>query len=419
MSDLLLGSRLKAFPPSSWGRTVDEVVGDGLALDAFTTPVLTLDERAIAHNLRLMADWTRSRGVELAPHGKTTMAPQLWRRQLDAGAWAITLATAWQLQVARSAGVDRLLLANPLVDPAALSWVRAELAAHPMLRLTCWADSVRTVDLTAKGLAGGTGGRSLDVLVELGAPGGRTGARSVADGLEVAHRIAAAPGLRLAGVGGYEGALAHDRGDAALHRVREYLGAVLLLHQRMREDGLLGATSVLSVGGSAFFDEVVDELTPACDDGTQVVLRSGAYLVHDDGFYAGISPFRGSEGRFRSAMHVWSRVLSRPEPGLALLDAGRRDLAIDEGYPVAQRVRDVPAAVGERWLSGSEVTAVNDQHAFLSLTADDHDVLPVGSVVRLGLSHPCTVLDKWRAIPVVDDADAASPRLLDVVSTVF
>jgi len=232
----------------------------------------------------------------------------------------------------------------------------------------------------------------------------------------VARRIAAAPGLRLAGAGGYEGALAHDRTDRGLAAVRGYLQGIRELHTRMRAEGLV-STALLSVGGSAFVDEVVEVLAPLRDESTRIVLRSGAYVIHDDGFYAQISPF-GT--RLRSAMHVWARVLSRPEPGLALLDAGRRDLSTDEGFPTAQLVAGAPAELSRRWLTGSEVTAVNDQHAFLRLDpCVGGDALPVGSVVRLGMSHPCTVLDKWRAIPVVDDADAAVPRLVDVIATLF
>jgi D-serine deaminase-like pyridoxal phosphate-dependent protein len=245
--------------------------------------------------------------------------------------------------------------------------------------------------------------------------------------MSVARRIAAAPQLRLAGVGGYEGALAHDRTEQSLQSVRRYLAALRSLHQRLRADGMLQDSSMISVGGSAYFDEVVEALAGESDDCVRVVLRSGAYVISDDGFYAGISPLATGRQSFRSAMHLWTRVLSRPEPGLALLDAGRRDLSTDEGFPTAQRVVGVPAHLAERWLQGSAVTAVNDQHCFLRLSDAATDVasrtsaevLPVGSVVRLGMSHPCTVLDKWRAIPVVDDAGRDTPRLVDVIATVF
>ena len=150
---------------------------------------------------------------------------------------------------------------------------------------------------------------------------------------------------------------------------------------------------------------------------TSVQLRSGAYVIHDDGFYAGISPLipGRAEHPLRSAMHGWARTVSRPEPELALLDAGKRDLPFDEGLPVPQWISGADAAV----LDKAEVTALNDQHAFLRLPGGGPDDVPVGTVVRLGLSHPCTAFDKWRLIPVVDDAGTANPRIVDLIHTYF
>ena len=419
----VLGPGCKSLPPRAWGTYAADFLGTSPELAEFTTPVLTLDESALAHNLTVLADWTAQAGVGLAPHGKTTMAPQLWARQLDAGAWGITLATPWQVQVGRAAGVSRVLLANALVDPVGIAWVCQEQDADPEFSVTCWADSLQTVRAMAGPLEAAAPSRPVDVVIELGGDGGRTGARSVDDAVEVARAVRASRWLRVAGVGGYEGALAHDRSPAGLQTIGDYLERVAALHQRLDAEGLYDAgRAIVTVGGSAFPDEVVAHCGSLADpDGTRgtptaVVLRSGAYVVHDDGFYASISPFADT---LRSAMHTWARVLSRPEPGLALLDAGKRDVSVDEGMPTAQLVVGVDPAQSQEWLGGSVVSAVNDQHAFLRLSGDDPDALPVGSVVRLGLSHPCTALDKWRLIPVVADADADRPRVVDLVSTWF
>jgi D-serine deaminase-like pyridoxal phosphate-dependent protein len=106
-------------------------------------------------------------------------------------------------------------------------------------------------------------------------------------------------------------------------------------------------------------------------------------------------------------------VVSRPEPELALLDAGKRDFPFDEGLPTPQRIggRDAEA--------GHHISALNDQHAFLRTPGTARDDVPVGTVARLGLSHPCTAFDKWRLLPVVDDADAANPRIVDLIHTFF
>ncbi len=298
-----------------------------------------------------------------------------------------------------------------------MRWLAAELDADPSFEFVSWADSVQTVELMDGVLASAPNGRPVNVIVELGGPHGRTGARTVESARAVAEAIHRSTRLALAGVGGYEGALSHDREPAGLSALRTYLDRMGQLHLQLSAAGLYGADSIVTAGGSAYQDVVVEQLAhlPAEQAGTSVVLRSGAYVIHDDGFYAGISPLIPGrvERPLRSAMHGWARTVSRPEPELALLDAGKRDLPFDEGMPVPQRVS------GTGTLGKSEVTALNDQHAFLRLPGGTADDVPVGTVVRLGLSHPCTAFDKWRLIPVVDDADAANPRIVELIHTFF
>ncbi|MEV0687753.1 amino acid deaminase [Nocardia sp. NPDC050378] len=418
----LLGPHIKSAPPAAWGHTVREYLTGTPQLTHWQTPLLTLDRAALDANRALMADWSSAGGVALAPHGKTTMAPQLWREQLRAGAWGITLATAWQAQLARSFGVGRILLANALVDPIGLAWVAEESARDENFEFYCWADSVATVELMDKILRDTAPGPRVRVLVELGGAHGRTGARTRAEALAVAHALVGSERLVLAGVGGYEGALAHDRTTAALAAVRGYLRELAALHAEL--GAVYPGPAIVSAGGSAYPELVVDELAglasdrrePTAPGSTTVVLRSGAYLVHDDGFYAGISPLSApaADPGLRSAMHGWARVVSRPEPELALLDGGKRDFPFDEGLPTPQLV-----VGGSALPSGAQVSALNDQHTFLRLPGATFADLPVGSVVRLGLSHPCTAFDKWRLIPVIDSAETAHPRVVDLIRTYF
>lgn len=415
LADEAIGPRDKSVPPAAWGRTVREYLADAPELDRWETPLLTLDRGLLDANIALMARWTAAAGVALAPHGKTTMAPQLWRAQLAAGSWAITLATGWQAQLARSFGVGRIMLANALVDPAALTWLAAESARDAGFEFFCWADSVATVELMDKILRDTPPGSRVRVLVELGGPHGRTGARTRAEAHAVAAALRAGDRLELAGVAGYEGALAHDRSSAGVAAVRGYLGELAALHTELAAAGAYAGPAIVTAGGSAYPELVVEELAGLADATTTVVLRSGAYLVHDDGFYAGISPLAAPavDPGLRAAMHGWARVVSRPEPELALLDGGKRDFPFDEGLPVPQLV------VGGALPAGAHVSALNDQHTFLRLPGADAADLPVGSIVRLGLSHPCTAFDKWRLIPVVDDAAADRPRVVDLIRTYF
>ncbi|MEU4807447.1 amino acid deaminase [Actinosynnema sp. NPDC023587] len=397
-------------PASAFGATVAEVADrrPDLFTDGFVGPLVVLDAAALEHNLVTMARWCAAHGVLLAPHGKTTMAPQLFARQLELGAWGITAANTSQLRVYRAFGVRRVLLANQLVDPAGLAWVAAELAADPSFEFTCWVDSVAGVERMTEAL--GAVARPVDVLVELGAPGGRTGARDRATAAEVARAAARSPALRVAGVAGYEGALAHDASPAALSTVDAYLDDLRAFVVEVH-DLVEVAEPIVTAGGSAYFDQVAAKLGGPWPFPVLPVVRSGAYVTHDDGFYRGISPFGRVAGEqpFRSALRAWAQVTSRPEPGLALLTMGKRDASFDEGLPEPQVVR---GRDGVHRPLDATVTALNDQHTFLALPGGA--AVEVGDWVGFGLSHPCTVFDKWQLLPVVDGT-----TVVDLVRTYF
>ncbi|MBW4032049.1 MAG: amino acid deaminase [Acidobacteria bacterium] len=393
--------RHKSVPSSLWGRKASEVATERHLLREFSTPLLTLDRSAVDHNTTTLLDWARERGLEVAPHGKTTMAPELWQRLLDAGAWGLTVATVWQAQVARASGVQRLLIANEVVDPVAISWLSEEVDTGA--EIACWVDSVEGVRL----LAESPGTRPLDVLIEFGAPGGRTGARGTEAALAVAREVLAAPRLRLRGVAGYEGSYGADRSPSTLARVRTYLSELReLMSTLLTWDALL--EPLVTAGGSAYFEVVAEELGLLADSrgrDVTVVLRSGAFQAHDEVFYDGISPFADSSLAFRPGLALWSRVVSRPEPTLVILDAGKRDAPIDLGLPV---VHGHPGAV---------VTTLNDQHAYVSVPVSSS--IAVGDLVRLGVSHPCTAFDRWRLIPELESAAAADPAVVGFVETFF
>ncbi|PZF80342.1 hypothetical protein C1I92_26480, partial [Jiangella anatolica] len=135
----------------------------GRSVHSLPTPVAVLDDAALEHNLALMASWCRERGVELQPHGKTTMAPALFARQLAAGATGITAATPAQVRVMRSHGVPAVQLANELVQPGPASWIAGEVAAGFGFR--CWVDSVDGVEVLQAAFGGA--GAVADVLVEV------------------------------------------------------------------------------------------------------------------------------------------------------------------------------------------------------------------------------------------------------------
>jgi D-serine dehydratase len=414
LGDVRIDGTSKGMPRVSGPVPLLDAGGQGWTLDDLEPPFVVIRRSALEHNVSLMAAYCLEQRVSIAPHGKTTMAPQLWRRQLDAGAWGISAATAAQARVMRAAGVPRILVANPLTDAAAIRWAAQDLR-DPANELACYVDSERGFELLETVLREEAPPRPLPVLLELGHAGGRTGCRGAEEALAIARRVATSPNLLLVGLAGYEGTIARDREPVALDEVRRYLADLRALVMRLREHDLLSSGSFVSVGGSVFFDLVVDELGAGRSEAAMpVVLRAGAYVVHDVGMYERSSPFahRAVEGRFRNAIEVWGAVLSTPEDGLAIVGLGRRDVSFDQGLPRVLAARR-GGGVQEDLDGAVEAVGLDDQHLYCRVRPGAR--LHVGELVACGISHPCSMFDRWRFLPMVDDDDA----VVEVVATFF
>lgn len=419
LADEPVDHRFKGLPPdaNTAGLTVGRLTAQrrDLYTGGFTTPVLTLDADALEHNLTTLGTYAARHGLAFAPHGKTCMAPQLFQRQLDHGAWGITVAMPHQARVCRAFGIRRIFLANELVDAPALRWVADELAADPGFRFVCYVDSVRGVELMDAALRGH--GAALDVVLELGAGAeGRTGIRTDAECQAVAEAVAASPTLRLAGVAGYEATMPGADADS----VRAWLRRLTTLAADLDKQGLFTGTGldevIVSAGGSEWFDAVAEVFAEIPELSLPVLplLRSGAYVSHDHGWYSGLTPFNRipEEGGLLPAFRLWTQVVSRPTPTQAFVNAGKRDIAYDLGLPTVELVRDTLTGE-ERPATGVRVVKLSDQHAWLETgSADD---VQVGDWVALGMSHPCTIFEKWPLIPVVESDGTVS----DYVRTFF
>lgn len=170
----------------------------------------------------------------------------------------------------------------------------------------------------------------------------------------------------------------------------------------------------MSAGGSAWFDAVADVFAgiPGLSRPVLKLLRSGAYVSHDDGHYHRLTPFGRvpEEGALEPAFRLWAQVVSRPTAEQAFANAGKRDAAYDLDLPTAQVVR---RGGEERPAAGITVTGLSDQHTWLR-TDPEADV-EVGDWIGFGLSHPCTSFDKWQLIPVAE----ADGTVVDYIRTFF
>ncbi|HUL15375.1 MAG TPA: amino acid deaminase [Terriglobales bacterium] len=396
---------------------IDDIgrLGWNLLREDLSLPAAVLYEEKMAHNLKWMQQFIEAYGMKLAPHGKTTMAPKLFARQLQTGAWGITLATAHQTRVAHEHGVRRVLMANQLVGKQNMATV-ARLLEDTEFEYFCLVDSAENVEQLGSFFR--AEGRRLNVLIEVGVEGGRTGVRdrsqldAVLDSLERWRKQ-----IRLSGIELFEGVLDNEAS------IRGFLGrAVGTARELARTKRFDRAPFLLSGAGSAWYDVVAEEFSKAeFGDAAEIVLRPGCYLTHDVGAY------RTAQQRIQSqnpaakrrqaglqpALQVWAYVQSVPEKQRAIVAMGKRDAAFDSGLPTPAlhyRLRaEAPKPAPPAW----ELTKMMDQHSYLRI--GEGDDIQVGDMIGFDISHPCLTFDKWRYLSVLD----ANYKVMDVVQTYF
>jgi len=371
-------------------------------------PLAVIRGDALAGNLKWMQDFAAGHGVGLAPHGKTTMSPQLFRRQLDEGAWGLTFASVVQLRAGVAAGAQRCIIANQVFRAIDLQGIADLQRANPGLQVAFLADSLAQVELVAAWHAAHADATPFDVLLEIGVAGARTGCRTHAQALELARALRASAATRLVGIECYEGLGATGESAADTAYAQALMQRVRAIAEACDEEHLFETDEILlTAGGSAIFDLVADPLKMKLSLPVQGLLRSGCYVTHDHGTYrrflGAVAQRMGCGHGLHAAMEVWAAVQSCPEPGLAILTVGKRDISYDLELPVpifwcAQGSEAIQGAPPD-W----KIAGLNDQHAYLRGSGAEHQGLRVGDLVALGISHPCTTFDKWRWMPVVDD----------------
>jgi D-serine dehydratase len=392
-------------------------------------PVAVLKKSALENNSRWMRSFIAAAGVSLAPHGKTTMAPQLFHQQIADGCWGITVATAQQAAVAAAHGIQRILIANQLVGSANIGIVLNLLKQNPALDLYCYVDSPIGVTMLGEACRRASG-CSINVLLEIGFAGGRTGCRD-ADAVSQVLSTLEQHGdvLRLRGVAGYEGLIEGKNTTETERSVAAFLdllvSAVELCEsaRAFKPDAGGQGEIIVTAGGSTFFDMVAQRLAASTiSSAVRIVIRSGCYLTHDHGIYARDFPSLQRRlgtalaerlGQLQPALYLWSMVQSQPEPGRALLTLGKRDAGHDAGLPQPVFLKSAQAPDLQKLTDDWRVDRMNDQHAYLHIPPGN--AVAVGDLVCLGISHPCTTFDKWREIFVVDD----DWTVIDVIHTFF
>ena len=372
----------------------------------FQFPIMILRDSALENNIKRMASYCKSLGFELAPHVKTSMSPQISQRQIDAGAWALTVANFSQDSMMYASGFNRLIIGNEVVEPTSIAEI-AKINGSGAGQIIFYIDSLAGLKIAQDSITN-VADAKLNVFMEIGAVGARTGIRDLELLKIILAEIAKDERIYVRGVSGFEGVVPGGNRDSdGIEKLRIFLrhivAAAKITAPFIREDKI-----IISGGGSSFFDYVAEEFAKYEGD-AQFILRSGGYVSHDHIGYENMYPFMGAPDseRFYPALELWARVLSVPEADLAILNYGKRDAGNDVGnpLPILKLGKKLEAFKGE-------IEKLNDQHAFMKISPG---TVAVGDIIGCGISHPCTNFDKWHLLPLVND----NYDVIDLIHTHF
>lgn len=395
MSELLKGSgdpeQLKS---QGWNILAEEV----------SLPVAVIRQDAIAQNARWMSEFARKNNVLLAPHGKTTMAPELFNLQLEHGAWAITVATVPQLLCAHEAGVKRIILANQLIGTFHFKQV-AHLLKSTDIEFYCFVDSIANAQALGKFFDEAE--VKLNILLEIGVEAGRCGWRDVTRINEFVGLCQRFSSLQICGLAFYEGVIG---GAQAEQKVTQFVETILNTTLQLKQQGVFACEQpIISGAGSAWYDIVAKTLASHSESGSlRLVIRPGCYLIHDTGIYqdAQQTVMARSQiacdigGDLISSLYLWAYVVSMPEEGLAIVGLGKRDAAFDAGLPQPEWIFNKATQTLRVAEASLKLEKIMDQHAMLRVPQGVS--LSVGDMICFSTSHPCLTFDKWRQIGVVE-----------------
>ncbi|UJR33548.1 hypothetical protein I4U23_020990 [Adineta vaga] len=381
-------------------------------------PAAVILSENLEFNLQWMQKFINKYQVKLAPHGKTSMSPQLFHKQLHYGAWGITLATVHQVQVAYSAGIRRIIMANQLIGKTNMKIIQQLLNDDSDFDFYCLIDSSTNVEQLGE-FFNVNQQRPLQVLLEIGVQNGRTGIRNEDEEKLLLQTLSKYPNsLSLVGVELFEGVLNEEQS------IRMMLQRTVACLQRLiNSNQLIRSPPILTGAGSAWFDVVAEEFTKI-DSPVDIILRSGCYLTHDTGAYHraqirmleqnSIAKEISSDGTLRPALQIWAYIQSIPETNRAIIGFGKRDAAFDAGFPMPilhyragwSKPMDIDS-------NTYQITQMMDQHAFLTCP-NDHK-LAIGDILAFNISHPCLTFDKWRKILLINK----DYTVIDILDTFF
>ncbi len=333
------------------------------------TPALLIDLPAMERNIARMAAFFADKKAKLRPHSKTHKCPTISHKQLAAGnAVGVTCAKLGEAETLAAAGIRDILIANQIVGPQKIA--RLVGLAHHADVMVAVDDPVNVEQLSAAAVDAGV---RLRVLVEVNIGMNRCGVEPGEPALELARKVAESKGLRFMGLQGYEGHLVmHPNLEERRQRTLAAMKSLVDTRRFIEGSGL--EVAVVSGGGTGTHD-----ITGTVDGVDEI--QAGSYIFND-------VRYRSVGARFDCALTVLATVISRPNPTLAITDAGHKVLTSEFG---------LPELVG---IDGASLIGLSEEHGKVGFKTPNRELRP-GDRVEFIPSHGCTTInlfDHYHAI---------------------
>jgi D-serine deaminase-like pyridoxal phosphate-dependent protein len=330
------------------------------------TPALLLYMDAVERNITKLAQFFSDKPCKLRPHVKTHKLPLIAHKQMEAGAIGITCAKLSEAKVFLEAGITKVLIANEIVGRTKIERL-VQLSGYGEL-IVCvdQFENAREISETAERF-----GRKINVLVEVNVGLNRCGVMPGKPALDFVQRVTGLRNLTFRGVMGYEGGMFIDDLEEKKRNCLECNQRLVQTKEVIERGGF--PVEIVSAGGSNTFN--LTGLYPGITD-----IQVGSYVTMD-------SHNRCYGLDFEQAITILTTVISRPEKGRAVTDAGMKSFSTDNGLPVCME-------------AGVTVSRLNEEHGHLKIETPERD-FSVGDKIEIIPSHGCTTIPLYDRYVVV------------------
>lgn len=352
-----------------------------MKINQIDTPALLIEKAVMMRNIQTMQALADENGIALRPHIKTHKMPMLAQMQLNAGACGIAVAKLTEAEVMADAGFQNIQIANVIVGEAKLN--RLLKLNMRLNHLSCGTDSIESASRINQ--AASEANQIIKVQIKIDSGFARLGLSDYFKIIELAKYIQEATNLFLDGIYTHAGQVYGAKSIAELEEIGTHEANFMIeTAQKLRKDGM--AIHTVSVGSTpgAKFSAKVKGVTE---------LRAGNYIFHDM-----IQVALGITSIENCALSVLATVISVPEPGRAIIDAGSKALSLDIGAHGNKLLK----SFGKIKEKDGCIARLSEEHGIINFEDSD---FAIGEKIRIIPNHACAVCNLYDSAWLIQNGE--------------